>query len=143
MAAIPAGKTAARRVSLVETAVEQQICFVGDSFVAGIGDETALGWSGRLVARQAAVGHPVTGYNLGIRGNTSAQILARCVAEIELRRSPKRPTRVVLSMGVNDTTHVDGVPRIPVEKSCANLAAVLDALAGDPVLVVRTTGRCR
>ncbi|PYI40210.1 G-D-S-L family lipolytic protein [Arthrobacter psychrolactophilus] len=119
-----------------EAAVEHQICFVGDSLVAGIGDETALGWSGRLVARQAAVGHPVTGYNLGIRGNTSAQILARCVNEVELRRSPRRPTRVVLSMGVNDTTHVDGAPRVPLAESCANLTAVLDAVAGDPVLVV-------
>ena len=119
-----------------EAAVEHQICFVGDSLVAGIGDETALGWSGRLVARQAAVGHPVTAYNLGIRGNTSAQILARCVNEVELRRSPQRPTRVVLSMGVNDTTHVDGAPRVSLAESCANLTAVLDAVAGDPVLVV-------
>ncbi|MEV8145550.1 GDSL-type esterase/lipase family protein [Specibacter sp. NPDC078709] len=78
---------------------EQQICFVGDSFVAGIGDETALGWTGWLATRQATAGHPVTAYNLGIRGNTSAQILDRIGAEIDQRRSPLRPTRVVLSMG--------------------------------------------
>lgn len=57
--------------------VPVQLCFVGDSFVAGIGDETALGWTGRLTARQAATGNPVTAYNLGIRGNTSADIAAR------------------------------------------------------------------
>lgn len=114
----------------------QQVCFVGDSFVAGIGDETALGWTGRLVARQAAAGNPITAYNLGIRGNTSAQIADRCSEEIKLRRSPVRPTRVVISMGVNDTTHVDGEPRVPLAESCANLERMLDAMAGDPLLVV-------
>ena len=69
----------------------QQICFVGDSFVAGIGDETALGWIGRLTTRQATAGKPITAYNLGIRGNTSAQILDRIGAEIDQRRSPLRP----------------------------------------------------
>lgn len=32
-----------------------RICFIGDSFVAGVGDETALGWTGRLLARSAPV----------------------------------------------------------------------------------------
>lgn len=113
-----------------------QVCFVGDSFVAGIGDETALGWTGRLTARQAATSHPITAYNLGIRGNTSADIAARCVVEVGLRRSAARQTRVVLSLGVNDTIHIDGAPRVPLEESCANLTILLDALAGDPLLVV-------
>ncbi len=118
------------------SAVAQQVCFIGDSFVAGIGDETALGWTGRLVARQATAGSPVTAYNLGIRGNTSAQIAGRFDDEIGLRRSPVRPTRVVISMGVNDTTYVDGEPRVPLAESCANLERMLDATAGDPLLVV-------
>jgi len=113
-----------------------QVCFVGDSFVAGIGDETALGWPGRLAARHAESSPPVTIYNLGIRGNTSADIAARCAVEVGLRRSPIRQTLIVLSLGVNDTTHQDGAPRVPLAESCANLVSVLDALAGDPVLVV-------
>lgn len=115
---------------------ERQVCFVGDSFVAGIGDETALGWTGRLAMRQATAGHPITAYNLGIRGNTSAQILGRISAEIDARRSPQRPTRVVLSLGVNDTAHVDGKSRISPDESCANLERILEAISGDPVLVV-------
>lgn len=114
----------------------QQICFVGDSFVAGVGDETALGWTGRLVARQAAAERPVTAYNLGIRGNTSAQILGRIGSEVDQRRSPLRPTRVVVSLGVNDTTYVDGKPRIRPEDSCANLERLLDIISGDPTLIV-------
>lgn len=113
-----------------------QVCFVGDSFVAGIGDETALGWTGRLTARQASAGQPITAYNLGIRRNTSADILARCVAEVEGRRAPDRQTRVVLSMGVNDTTHEAGMPRVALEDSCHNLERILDALVADPLMVV-------
>ena len=115
---------------------EQQICFVGDSFVAGNGDETALGWTGRLATRQAAAGNPITAYNLGVRGNTSAQILERISTEISQRRSPLRPTRVVLSLGVNDTTYVDGSPRILPDDSCTNLERILETLSGDPILVV-------
>lgn len=54
-----------------------RICFVGDSFVNGIGDERALGWAGRLCAAANARGVPVTYYNLGVRRNTSKDILLR------------------------------------------------------------------
>lgn len=48
-----------------------RICFIGDSFVNGTGDETALGWTGRLCAAAHARGFPVTYYNLGIRRKRS------------------------------------------------------------------------
>lgn len=121
-------------MSAVSQAV--QVCFVGDSFVAGIGDETALGWTGRLAALQAAAGNSITAYNLGIRRNTSADIVARCAAEVGQRRSAARETRVVLSLGVNDTTHEGGQPRVHLEESCVNLERLLDSLAGDSILVV-------
>jgi len=102
-----------------------QLCFIGDSFVAGIGDETALGWTGRLVARAALQGHPVTAYNLGIRKNTSTDIRARHAGEVALRLSPERRTRLVFSFGVNDATLADGAPRVSLEESFANLSAIL------------------
>lgn len=102
-----------------------QLCFIGDSFVAGVGDETALGWTGRLVARAALQGHPVTAYNLGIRRNTSTDIRARQAGEVAVRLSPERRTRLVFSFGVNDATHVDGSPRVSLEESFANLSAIL------------------
>ena len=37
-----------------------RICFVGDSFVAGVGDPLCLGWPGRLAARTFADGQPLT-----------------------------------------------------------------------------------
>ncbi|MBP2413082.1 lysophospholipase L1-like esterase [Arthrobacter stackebrandtii] len=115
---------------------EVQLCFIGDSFVAGVGDETGLGWTGRLVVHAASAGRPVTAYNLGIRGNTSADILARAGSEVDARRNPMRRTAVVLSMGVNDTIFVDGAPRVALAESCANLGLLLDMFADDPVLVV-------
>lgn len=113
-----------------------QVCFVGDSFVAGIGDESGLGWTGRLVARSAAAGEPITAYNLGIRRSTSAEILARCVEEVDRRRSPDRQTRVVISLGVNDATRENGEPRVVLAQSCKNLTQLLELFAGDPLLVV-------
>ncbi|WP_281179812.1 hypothetical protein [Nocardia grenadensis] len=35
---------------------DQRICFVGDSFVAGVGDPQALGWTERLTAHDLGRG---------------------------------------------------------------------------------------
>src|SRR5437773_118332 len=62
-----------------------RICFFGDSFVNGTGDDEGLGWVGRVVARARQDGRDVTGYNLGIRANTSADVAARWAGEARLR----------------------------------------------------------
>lgn len=113
-----------------------RVCFVGDSFVAGIGDETALGWTGRLLARSAQAGRPVTGYNLGIRRNTSSDIRARFRDEVARRRPPNTDLRLVFSFGVNDATIEDGGRRVPAATSRENLIDCLDAADGAPVLFV-------
>ncbi|SEM18733.1 DUF459 domain-containing protein [Rhodococcus maanshanensis] len=113
-----------------------RICFVGDSFVAGVGDETALGWAGRLLARSAQAGRPVTGYNLGIRRDTSTDIRARLREEVERRRPAAAELRLVFSFGVNDATATDGGRRVPAETSRANLIHCLDVAGAAPVLFV-------
>ncbi len=65
-----------------------RICFIGDSFVNGTGDDEALGWTGRIVATARAEGRDVTHYNLGIRRDTSADIAERWRAEVERRLPP-------------------------------------------------------
>ncbi|MER5861725.1 GDSL-type esterase/lipase family protein [Kitasatospora sp. NPDC002040] len=106
-----------------------RICFVGDSYVAGVGDPRFLGWAGRLAARTISAGQPITGYNLGVRRQTSADILSRfeqeCVPRLEIADDP----RVVLSLGTNDATHEDGRPRVAPAESAANLALLLDRAA--------------
>ncbi|MBF6412956.1 GDSL-type esterase/lipase family protein [Nocardia cyriacigeorgica] len=117
---------------------DTRICFVGDSFVAGVGDPTALGWAGRLVADAHACGHPVTAYNLGVRRQTSTEIRARWLAECVQRFPDDVDARVVFSFGVNDTMAENGRRRVDAADSVANLTALL-AEAADrdwPALVV-------
>jgi len=102
-----------------------RICFVGDSFVNGTGDETALGWAGRLCAFAHACNIPVTYYNLGIRRNTSKDILHRWETECSLRLPASCDGRVVLSCGVNDTVIENGSVRVSSEESRANVRNIL------------------
>ncbi|MEG2578983.1 MAG: GDSL-type esterase/lipase family protein, partial [Glutamicibacter sp.] len=103
-------------------------CFVGDSFVAGVGDETHRGWAGRLVARGIERGHGLTGYNLGVRGDTSAMIRQRFEAECAARFPPgDYAPGVVLCFGVNDVIRWDAKPRVAAGERIQNLEAILDA----------------
>ncbi|MGW0182582.1 GDSL-type esterase/lipase family protein [Nocardia sp. NPDC003345] len=117
---------------------DRRICFVGDSFVAGVGDPEALGWSGRLTAHAGTAGLALTAYNLGIRGNTSGDIAGRWLPECEARLPSGSECRVVFSFGVNDTVLLDGAPRVATPAATANLAALLAAARarGWPVLMV-------
>lgn len=102
-----------------------RICFLGDSFVNGTGDETALGWAGRVCAAAHKRGAPVTCYNLGVRRDTSKDIMQRWEAECSLRLPEGCDGRVVLSCGVNDTVIENGVERVPFEESCKNVREIL------------------
>ncbi|MFP7761647.1 GDSL-type esterase/lipase family protein [Marisediminicola sp. LYQ85] len=85
-----------------------RVCFVGDSYVAGVGDPTALGWVGRVTAEGIAAGLPLTAYNLGVRGETSTQIARRMPIEVAPRLTPATDPRLVVSFGVNDTVESAG-----------------------------------
>lgn len=116
-----------------------RVCFVGDSYVAGIGDPEHLGWAGRLARSSGRDGTPLTSYVLGVRRQTTAEVAARWTAECRVRLAGGGwEPRVVLSVGVNDTTEEDGAPRLAPEGSVAALAGILTgaADAGWPVLVV-------
>jgi acyl-CoA thioesterase-1 len=116
-----------------------RVCFVGDSFVAGVGDPEHLGWTGRLCAATERTGLPVTRYVLGVRRQTTAEVAERWAAECRPRLSGGDwEPRLVLSTGVNDTTEVDGASRLDPHRSVASLAEMLTgaAAAGWPVLVV-------
>lgn len=89
-----------------------RICFFGDSFTNGTGDPTYLGWVGRVCARAADRGYPVTAYNLGIRRQTSVEIAERWPYELKQRLLPDVDQRLVFSFGVNDTTLEQGKPRV-------------------------------
>ena len=103
-----------------------RVCFVGDSFVNGTGDNEALGWAGRVCRAARAGGVPLTHYDLGVRGDTSALILRRCAAEVAARLDGVPCDGwVVFSFGANDATHVAGQPRVDLADTLANARALL------------------
>ncbi len=118
--------------------IDVRVCFVGDSFVAGVGDPEQRGWVGRLAAHSHRGGRPLTAYNLGVRRDTTADVLSRVPAECGTRLPRGCDAGVVLSFGVNDTTLVGGRPRIAAPYSSANLDMILRHArdAGWPALVV-------
>lgn len=85
----------------------------------------ALGWGGRLCAAAHSRGIPVTYYNLGIRRNTSRDILQRWETECALRLPDACDGRIVLSCGVNDTVIENGSVRVHPDESCANVREIL------------------
>jgi lysophospholipase L1-like esterase len=114
-----------------------RVCFVGDSFVAGVGDDSALGWVGRVVAASAARGLPLTAYNLGVRRDTSEQVAERLAREVAPRLAPAAEPRVVVSFGVNDTALGDDArPRVDVAGSLAALRRIAADLGPVPLLLI-------
>lgn len=102
-----------------------RICFIGDSFVNGTGDETCMGWAGRLSTGAINSERAITYYNLGIRRNTSNDILQRWQQECTQRLPDMCDGRVVLSCGVNDMVIEDGKLRVSAEDSCRNVRHIL------------------
>lgn len=82
-----------------------RICFLGDSFVQGLGDPEFRGWVGRVLQTAAPA---ATAFNLGVRRDTSAQVRRRWRAEVEARTVPGADNRLVLSVGANDAMPQDG-----------------------------------
>lgn len=112
-----------------------RVCFIGDSFVQGIGDPEHRGWAGRVLE---ATGRDLTGFNLGVRRNTSEDVLRRCWAEVGARVLAGADNRLVVSFGSNDMVEEDGAVRLEAARCLDNLAAILDGgeRRAIPVLVV-------
>jgi acyl-CoA thioesterase-1 len=106
-----------------------RVCFIGDSFVAGVGDPEHLGWVGRLAARSSRAGCPLTAYNLGVRRQTSRDVSHRWLLECQQRLPETADGRVVVSFGVNDTTDDGTGPRVPADESGSHLADMLHQAA--------------
>ncbi len=116
-----------------------RICFIGDSIVNGTGDDDALGWVGRIVAKARAEGRDITSYNLGIRRDTSADIAARWRAEVERRLPPvyRHEGLLAFSFGTNDCADENSAPRVPFDRAVVNTEAILsEAAAFAPTLMI-------
>lgn len=97
------------------------LCFVGDSFVAGIGDPKALGWVSRVVARTPHPGVGLAAYNLGVSGDSSTEVVDRWKGETSPRWKNSNERRLVVSFGTADVEH-----GMTTARSRLNLANILD-----------------
>jgi acyl-CoA thioesterase I len=103
-----------------------RVCFFGDSFVNGTGDDTCLGWVGRVCSAYSKRGVDLTTYNLGIRRDTSQDIAQRWEAEARARLPIGLPARLVFSFGNNDTAQTeDGQrSRLTLDESLSHARAI-------------------
>lgn len=100
------------------------VCFVGDGFVAGYGDPKALGWVSRVVGRTPSRETDLTAYNLGVRGDSSAEVMQRWRIECPPRWAGRSERRLVVAVGAQDLAR-----GLTTARSRLNLANVLDEAA--------------
>lgn len=104
------------------------VVFIGDSFVAGVGDEKALGWTGRVLARTDLGDSVVASYNLGLRGETSGGVAERWQTEGTLRFRDAAERRLVVQVG-----HADIAAGTSIARHRLNLANILDEASSQGV----------
>lgn len=100
------------------------LVFLGASLVAGVGDPKGQGWVTRVVGRTQHPDITVSAYNLGVRGDTSADLLERWVTEVPRRWVGRSERRLVVSCGTNDIAS-----GITLARHRLNLANLLDDAA--------------
>ena len=102
--------------------------FFGDSVTLGVNDAPAGGWVARLAGKAAEKGlnvPPDTFYNMGVRKNSSRDILARWEAEYKARAMEGCPATLVFCFGTVDMAAPHAVPNVPVGESAANAREIL------------------
>lgn len=116
---------------------EVHVLFFGDSHTVGVGDPSGLGWVGRVVAATHAEGIPLVPYNLGVRGETSEDVMRRWQDEATARASDLE-SKVVFAVGANDTAEEEEASRFELTDSVGALASMLRQAeeAGLPAYVV-------
>ncbi|QGN57938.1 GDSL-type esterase/lipase family protein [Nostocoides sp. HKS02] len=109
------------------------LVFIGASLVAGLGDPKGQGWVSRVVGRTQHPDLELTAYNLGVRGDTSADVLSRWRTECPPRWAGRAEKRLVLSIGTGDA-----IKGVTLARHRLNLANILDdaASAGIGTFVV-------
>ncbi len=107
-----------------------RICFFGDSFTLGTGDDECLGWVGRLSKHARSKHSDLTTYNLGIRRDTSREVRARWQSEAAVRLANTVDPRVVFAFGNNDAADgVESNARVPLEETLENAEDTLSRAA--------------
>lgn len=104
------------------------LVFLGSALVAGVGDPKGQGWVTRVVGRTQHPDVELTTYNLGVRGDTSADLLTRWTTEVPRRWVGRTERRLVVSVGTDDI-----VGGVSLARHRLNLANLLDDAASQGV----------
>ena len=104
------------------------LVFIGDAYVAGYGDPKGSGWVSRVVGRTEHPDVDITAYQLGVRGDTSADVVARWRVEGPPRWKGRSEKRLVVAVGHNDAANYMSIARVRL-----NLANILDDAAASGV----------
>jgi lysophospholipase L1-like esterase len=111
------------------------ICFFGDSLTLGFGDNSGLVWPGRIMNALINQGCEVTGYNLGIRANTTIKLYDRWRRETVRRILPGQELRLTFSFGVADIAN-----NVHSDLTLGNAEAILtEAITAAPTLMIGPT----
>ena len=96
------------------------ICVFGDSITEGFFDDIGGGWVNRLKGYLENKNSDYQVINLGISGNTSADLLNRIESDLK----PLNPEIIVFSIGINDSQfqHESKHSKVPLEQYKENLA---------------------
>ena len=104
------------------------LVFIGDAYVAGYGDPKGLGWVSRVVGRTPHADVDITAYQLGVRDESSADVLARWRIECPPRWAGRSEKRLVVAVGHSDAANSMSTARVRL-----NLANILDDAAASGV----------
>jgi acyl-CoA thioesterase I len=106
----------------------RQVFFFGDSHTAGVGDPSCRGWPGRVIEVTERVGQPITAHYRATSGDTSNDVLRRCVPEVDSGVGSTSDCRVVLSFGLNDALRHGPTARRRAPKQLGHLLDELSSL---------------
>jgi acyl-CoA thioesterase-1 len=94
-----------------------RIYFFGDSITLGFNDTLDLGWPGRVCRGLTQDDRDIAVYNLGINGDTSADIDARWHSEM-MARNRDSTGLLVFAFGFNDAAYKNSdQPQVELERS--------------------------
>ena len=110
------------------------LVFIGASLVAGVGDPKGQGWVSRVVGRTHHPDLELTAYNLGVRGDTSADVLSRWQHRVPAAVGGPRGE----APGAARSGPDDAIKGVTLARHRLNLANILDdaASAGIGTFVV-------
>jgi lysophospholipase L1-like esterase len=98
---------------------EQVVFAFGDSITMGLRDDRG-GWPARLWEGGSRIV-----YNLGVDGNTSEDVLARFHSEAR-SRGANRNSVVIFSLGINDSSRINGRNRVDLAKYRQNMLRLIE-----------------